>query len=72
MSLINWAPFSQIRPPMKTPSAPVAWIFLKIASYEEAFGSYEAKPAISMPSDFAAFWKFVATPRPYASLSFRT
>ncbi len=32
-----------------------AWIFLNSASYEEAFGSHAAKPAISMPSDFAAF-----------------
>ena len=29
LSLITWAPFSSIRPPRKTPSAPVAWIFLK-------------------------------------------
>ena len=56
---------------MKTASAPVAWIFLNSASYDDAFGSYASKPAISIPSDFAAFWKFVATPRPYASLSFR-
>ena len=28
LSLISWAPFSQISPPMNTASAPVAWIFL--------------------------------------------
>ena len=49
---------------MKTASAPVAWIFLKSASYDDAFGSNAANPATLMPSDFAAFWKFVATPRP--------
>ena len=49
---------------MKTPSAPVAWIFLNSDSYDDAFGSNASKPAISIPSDLAAFWKFVATPRP--------
>ena len=64
LSLISCAPFSQMRPPMKTASAPVALILLKSASYDDAFGSHASKPAILMPSDFAAFWKFVATPRP--------
>ena len=49
---------------MKTASAPVAWIFLKSASYDDAFGSQASKPAILIPSDSAAFRKFVATPRP--------
>ena len=44
LSLISWAPFSSIRPPMKTPSAPVASIFLYRASYEDAFGSNASKP----------------------------
>ena len=32
LSLITWAPFSSIRPPRKTASAPVPLIWLKSAS----------------------------------------
>src|SRR4051794_16829393 len=64
LSLISWAPFSQMRPPMKTASAPVALMLLYKASYDDAFGSNDEKPATLMPIDSTAFLKFVATPRP--------
>src|SRR3954452_24101265 len=51
LSLISCAPFSQMRPPMKTASAPVALMLLYRASYDDAFGSNDEKPATLMPSD---------------------
>ena len=64
MSLISLPPFSQIRPPRNTPCAPDALILTASASYDDALPSHAVNPAIVMPSFFAAFLKFVATPRP--------
>src|SRR5215472_9688350 len=63
MSLITFPPFSQIRPPRKTPCAPEALIFTASASYDDALPSHAVKPTVLMPSLVAAFRKLVATPR---------
>src|SRR5215470_2395576 len=64
MSLITFPPFSQIRPPRKTPCAPDCLILTARASYDDALPSHAVKPTVLMPSLVAAFRKLVATPRP--------
>src|SRR6266542_1847204 len=48
-SLISLPPFSQIRPPRKTASAPDCLILFASDSYDEAFGSHAVKPADERP-----------------------
>src|SRR6266550_3837907 len=71
LSLISCPEFSSTSPPMKMASGLVALIRVNSARKLGCFGSYAEKPVTVIPSAFAAPWKFLATPRPYASLSFR-
>src|SRR5262249_31213408 len=63
-SLISLPPFSQTRPPTKTPWAPDDLPLTASASYDDALPSHAVNPATLMPSFTAAFLKLVATPRP--------
>ena len=51
-SLISLPPFSQIRPPMKTASAPDCLICVASPVYDEAFEFHAEKPATLIPSLF--------------------
>jgi hypothetical protein len=70
MSLISLPPFSQISRRGTRPLHPRPDLDGE-RPVDDASPSHAVKPTTLMPSFLAAFRKFVATPRPYASLSFR-